>query len=77
LLFDTEYVGKNVLCTFELNSPPLTIGQVLRKHFYEPPLAYDVVREMAKSWTSRRKAREADRDEQLEAIEETGLRLGI
>jgi hypothetical protein len=32
---------------------------------------------MAKSWTTRCKAREADWDEQLKAIEETGLRLGI
>lgn len=52
-------------------------AKVLRQHFYEPELAFEVVREMAASWTTRRKAREKDRDEQLAAIEETGLPLGI
>jgi putative SOS response-associated peptidase YedK len=49
--------------------------QVLQEYAFEPELAYEVVRELAPSWKSRRKAREADRDEQLAEI--GGRPLGI
>jgi putative SOS response-associated peptidase YedK len=44
---------------------------ILREYAHEPPLEYKVARQMAASWKSRQKARLAERDKQLAAIEET------
>ena len=49
---------------------------ILREHAHEPPLEYKVARHMAASWKSRQKARLAERDKQLAAIEESGP-LGV
>jgi putative SOS response-associated peptidase YedK len=51
--------------------------EVLRDFAHEPPLEYRIERQMAASWKSRQKDRLADRDEQLAAIDKTGLPLGI
>ena len=45
---------------------------VLREFAYEQPFHHKLAREMAPSWKTRQKARLADRDEQLAAIDETG-----
>ena len=49
---------------------------ILREYAQEPALSYELARHMAASWTSRQKARLADRDEQLIAINDVG-RLGF
>lgn len=45
---------------------------VLREFVHEPPLEYEVARQMAASWKSRQASRLAERDKQLAAIEEAG-----
>ncbi len=50
---------------------------LLRRNAYEPPLEYEVVRNMAPSWTARQAERVKKRDQQLAEIEQSGLRLGI
>ncbi len=45
---------------------------ILREHAYERPFTHSLAREMAASWTSRQKARLADRDQQIADIGTTG-----
>lgn len=45
---------------------------ILRQYAFERPLEYRLARHMAASWKGRQKARLAERDKQLKAVEQTG-----
>ena len=49
---------------------------ILREFAHEPPLEYHLGRQMTASWKSRQKARLAERNKQLAAIDEAGP-LGV